>query len=112
MGAPKINIYRDTLCFRLSGSFLIGCNTTEEAMRYIVTLFQFQRRTAYFTVDGVRVNFEVEDAADIAFNIGEGIKSWTLGFQLSPIVIECPEEIDLAFEALSWDIEMSKKALT
>jgi len=105
-------IYRDTLCFQLNGAFLIGCNTTEEAMRYIVTLFQFQRRTPLFTVDGVRVKFEVDDRAEIAFNVGEGIKSWTLGFSLSPIVVECPEEIELAFTALAYTIEASRKALT
>jgi len=104
-------IYRDTLCFRLNGNFLVGCNTSEEAMRYIVTLFQFQRRTPIFTVDGVRVKFTIDDRAQVAFNIGEGIKSWALSFTLEPIVVECPEEIELAFTALTWDIETSKLAV-
>ncbi len=116
-GAPEVmvynkRVYRDTMFFKLGGVFLLGCNTTEEAMRYIVTLFQFQRRTPYFTVDGVKITFKVDDSADIAFNVGEGIKSWTLGFSLYPIVVECPEEIELAFTALTRDIEVSKKVLT
>lgn len=100
--------YRDTLLFKLRSSFLLVSRSSGEALRYLTALYQFQRRVPYLEVEGVRVKFKLDNRADLAFNVGEGIKTWSVGFSLDPIVIECPEDIGLAFEALEVSIETTK----
>jgi len=103
--------YRYTLYFILRGSFVIVARNFEDALRYIASLYQFQRRVPYLTVQGVRVKLKLDKRSSSALNVGEGIKAWTVGWSLEPVVVECPEELDVMFEAAEVLLETYKLPL-
>jgi hypothetical protein len=103
--------YRYTLYFILSGTFVVVARNFEDALRYIVSLYQFQRRVPYLEVQGVRVKLKLDKRSSSALNIGEGIKAWTVGWTLEPVVVECPEELDVMFEAAEVLLETYKLPL-
>jgi hypothetical protein len=100
--------YRYSMYFTLRGNFVVVAKKFEDSLRYLISLYQFQRRVPYLWVEGVKVRLKLDKSAGAAVNIGEGIKAWTLGFTLHPIVVEDPEAIDVVFKAAEVLLETYK----
>ncbi len=94
-------IYRDTLIFKMRGNFIIVAEKINDSLRFQAALYLFQKRVPYIDVDGIRTRFALDTSSTLGQNVGEGIKTWSLGFALEPLCIEAPEEIDIAFLALT-----------
>lgn len=94
-------IYRDTLIFKMRGSFIVVAKKVNDSLRFLAALHIFHKRVPFIDVDGIRTRFALDNSSTLGQNVGEGIKTWHLGFSLEPLCVEAPEEIDIAFTALT-----------
>lgn len=96
--------YRNSMIFTMRGSLTIVAKNFYNALAYFAAVQMFHQRSPYFQVEGLeglKVKFRLDNRAEMGLNVREGIKTWSVGFSLEPVIVETPEEIDIAFLALS-----------